>query len=119
MLQIRIQVLILATGFRVHEYFGPMEIVGRKGENILRKWKVDGPSIYLGIVSEKMPNLFFIHGPGVVSKTERNRREVTEKHFLLIRVPSSSGFSRLLIFPRIPMYFSKLDFTPSILLATR
>ncbi|CAL8099150.1 unnamed protein product [Orchesella dallaii] len=61
----KIDVLILATGFRIHEYFGPMEIVGRKGENILRKWKVDGPSIYLGIVSHLMPNLFFIHGPGV------------------------------------------------------
>ncbi|ODM93447.1 Baeyer-Villiger monooxygenase [Orchesella cincta] len=86
----KIDVLILATGFDIHEYFGPMEIVGRKGENILRKWKVDKPSIYLGIASHLMPNLFFIHGPGV-SLNEIERRgasaisvkESVEKAYML------------------------------------
>lgn len=60
--------LIVATGFKVHEYFGPMEIIGRNGLNVLNKWKLDGPSNYLNILSHHMPNLAFLHGPGVVSK---------------------------------------------------
>lgn len=63
-----IQILILATGFRVHDYFAPMEIIGRNEENILQSWKENGPSGYLGITSNSTPNLFTLLGPGSVRK---------------------------------------------------
>lgn len=59
--------LILATGFRVHDYFAPMEIFGLKSEDILKKWKAEGPSGYLGTTSSCMPNHFMLLGPGSVS----------------------------------------------------
>jgi len=59
----KLDVLILATGFRVHDYFGPHEIFGKNKENILAKWKSTVPRAYYGIVCSSTPNLFYLLGP--------------------------------------------------------
>jgi len=59
----KLDVLILATGFRVHDYFGPLEIYGKNSENILAKWKSTTPKAYYGIVTSKTPNLYYLLGP--------------------------------------------------------
>jgi len=45
-----------------------MDIIGVNSENILKKWKADGPSGYLGTASSCMPNHFMLLGPGSVSQ---------------------------------------------------
>jgi len=61
-------VLVLATGFKVQDFFAPLEIVGADGVDLLQQWKEEGPSTYHGIVSHNMPNSFFIIGPNSVSR---------------------------------------------------
>jgi cation diffusion facilitator CzcD-associated flavoprotein CzcO len=65
----QLQVLILATGFKLQEYFAPMQILGKDGQDVLQKWKEDRPMHYNSIVSSDMPNLFNLQGPGAVRKS--------------------------------------------------
>ncbi|KAG4072847.1 hypothetical protein HA402_002590 [Bradysia odoriphaga] len=58
-----IDVLILATGFKVHEYFSPMRIFGKDGQSVLQTWVDKEPRSYYGIVFSYMPNLFALLGP--------------------------------------------------------
>lgn len=62
------QVLILATGFRVQDFFAPMQITGKGSTNVLEKWKETQPRMYYGIVSSETPNQFVLLGPNTVSK---------------------------------------------------
>ncbi|ODM89404.1 Baeyer-Villiger monooxygenase [Orchesella cincta] len=39
-------VIILATGFLARGYFSPLKVVGRGGEDLYQKWKVEGPNAY-------------------------------------------------------------------------
>jgi len=57
------QVLILATGFKVQEYFAPMSIIGKNGEDLLELWIKQRPKGYLGLVTTSSPNQFGIIGP--------------------------------------------------------
>lgn len=55
-------VLILATGFRTHDFVAPMEIVGRQQRTLTEAW--DGvPRAYLGITVPGFPNMFMLYGP--------------------------------------------------------
>lgn len=53
----------MATGFRITDYFAPMEIIDKNGDNVLPQWKKDAPSLFLGIASHNLPNLFILYGP--------------------------------------------------------
>lgn len=59
-------VLILATGFKVQDFFAPLEIKGTRGADLLQKWKKSGPSAYGGIACNELPNAFFLLGPNTV-----------------------------------------------------
>lgn len=63
------EVLILATGFKVQEFFQPLQIIGKGGLNILQTWKDDKPITYGGMCSNSMPNMFFLLGPNTVIKS--------------------------------------------------
>ncbi len=63
------QVLILATGFLVQDFFAPMEITGKDSVNILQKWKQSEPRLYYGVVSSQTPNHFTLLGPNTVSES--------------------------------------------------
>ena len=57
-----LDVLILATGFRVDRFMRPMNVVGRGGVALEEVWK-DGPHAYMAISIPDFPNLFMLNGP--------------------------------------------------------
>jgi cation diffusion facilitator CzcD-associated flavoprotein CzcO len=57
-----LDVLVLATGFRVDSFVRPMEIVGRGGAVLDDVWK-DGPFAYMAISVPDFPNFFLLNGP--------------------------------------------------------
>jgi len=62
----RLDVLILATGFKASNYLDPLKLVGTEGANINALWKKDKPSSYLGIITNSAPNHFFLLGPNTL-----------------------------------------------------
>ena len=57
-----LDVLVLATGFRVDRFMRPMGVVGRNGTMLDEVWK-DGPFAYMAISIPDFPNLFMLNGP--------------------------------------------------------
>jgi cation diffusion facilitator CzcD-associated flavoprotein CzcO len=57
-----LDVLVLATGFRVENFVRPMEVVGRDGARLDEVWK-DGPFAYAAISVPEFPNFFMLNGP--------------------------------------------------------
>ena len=57
-----LDVLVLATGFRVDRFVRPMNVVGRTGTMLDEVWK-DGPFAYMAISVPDFPNLFMLNGP--------------------------------------------------------
>lgn len=57
-----LDVLVLATGFRVDRFMRPMTIVGRDGVALDDVWR-DAPSAYMAISIPGFPNLFMLNGP--------------------------------------------------------
>ena len=57
-----LDVLILATGFRVDRFMRPMEVLGRDGVRLEDVWQRD-PTAYLAISIPHFPNLFMLNGP--------------------------------------------------------
>jgi cation diffusion facilitator CzcD-associated flavoprotein CzcO len=55
-------VLVLATGFRTHDFVAPMEIAGREGRTLAEKWG-DVARAYLGMSVPGFPNMFLLYGP--------------------------------------------------------
>jgi cation diffusion facilitator CzcD-associated flavoprotein CzcO len=54
-------VLVLATGFKTHEFVAPMEIAGPAG-TLAEAW-ADIARAYLGVTVPGFPNLFLLYGP--------------------------------------------------------
>ena len=59
---IELDVLVLATGFRVDQFMRPMQIIGRGGVGLEDFWAVR-PRAYLSISMPDFPNLFMLNGP--------------------------------------------------------
>jgi cation diffusion facilitator CzcD-associated flavoprotein CzcO len=57
-----LDVLVLATGFRVDAFMRPMEVTGRNGVTLEKVW-ADRPVAYLAISIPDFPNLFMLNGP--------------------------------------------------------
>ena len=57
-----LDVLVLATGFRVDRFLRPMEVTGRDGLRLDDAW-AEGPLAYLSISVPGFPNLFMLNGP--------------------------------------------------------
>jgi cation diffusion facilitator CzcD-associated flavoprotein CzcO len=57
-----LDVLVLATGFRVDRFLRPMEVRGRNGTVLEEVWN-DGPFAYMAISVPDFPNLFMLNGP--------------------------------------------------------
>lgn len=58
-----LDVLILATGFRAHDYMRPIAITGTAGLSLQTAWQ-DGPESYLTVAVPGFPNFFMLIGPG-------------------------------------------------------
>jgi cation diffusion facilitator CzcD-associated flavoprotein CzcO len=57
-----LDVLVLATGFRVDRFMRPMQVIGRDGKSLDDVW-ADRPVAYLSISIPGFPNLFMLNGP--------------------------------------------------------
>jgi cation diffusion facilitator CzcD-associated flavoprotein CzcO len=55
-------VLVLATGFKTHDFVAPMEIVGAGGHTLAEEW-AKLPRAYLGMSVPGFPNMFLLYGP--------------------------------------------------------
>jgi cation diffusion facilitator CzcD-associated flavoprotein CzcO len=57
-----LDVLVLATGFRVDRFMRPIDVVGRGGVSLDTVW-AKRPSAYLSVSIPEFPNLFMLNGP--------------------------------------------------------
>ena len=57
-----LDVLVLATGFKVDAFMRPMDIIGRNGVKLADVW-AERPGAYLSISIPDFPNLFMLNGP--------------------------------------------------------
>lgn len=57
-----LDVLVLATGFRVDRFVRPMQVIGRDGLRLDDAWSAR-PSAYLSISIPGFPNFFLLNGP--------------------------------------------------------
>lgn len=57
-----VDTIILATGFRAHDYMRPMKITGRAGRTLDQIWS-GGPRAYRMTAVPGLPNLFTVLGP--------------------------------------------------------
>jgi len=57
-----LDVLVLATGFRVDRFVRPMQVVGQGGVDLDDVWK-EGPFAYLALAVPGFPNFFLLQGP--------------------------------------------------------
>jgi cation diffusion facilitator CzcD-associated flavoprotein CzcO len=57
-----LDVLVLATGFRVDRFMRPMEVIGRNGTALEDAWR-GGPFAYMASSIPDFPNLFTLNGP--------------------------------------------------------
>jgi cation diffusion facilitator CzcD-associated flavoprotein CzcO len=55
-------VLVLATGFKSHDFVAPMEIRGVGGRSLADEWS-ETPKAYLGLSVPEFPNMFLLYGP--------------------------------------------------------
>ncbi|BBZ14004.1 flavin-containing monooxygenase [Mycobacterium branderi] len=58
----RLDVLVLATGFRVDRFLRPIEVIGRGGIRLDELWG-QRPFAYLSVSVPDFPNLFMLNGP--------------------------------------------------------
>ncbi|MDA3656048.1 flavin-containing monooxygenase [Mycobacterium xenopi] len=58
----RLDVLVLATGFRVDRFLRPIQVVGRDGVRLDDVW-AQRPFAYLSVSVPNFPNLFMLNGP--------------------------------------------------------
>lgn len=56
-------VLVYATGFRVNDFLGSLDVRGRGGVGLHAMWG-ERPAAYLGITVPGFPNFFCMYGPG-------------------------------------------------------
>ncbi len=57
-----LDVLVLATGFRVSDFVRPMQVTGRGGLALDDVWRA-GPTAHLAIAVPDFPNFFLLQGP--------------------------------------------------------
>ena len=57
-----LDVLVLATGFRVDRFVRPVQVLGKDGVDLDDAW-ADGPVAYLSVAVPGFPNFFMLNGP--------------------------------------------------------
>ncbi len=57
-----LDVLVLATGFRVDRFLRPIRVIGRDGVDLNERWAAH-PVAYLSVSVPDFPNLFMLNGP--------------------------------------------------------
>ncbi|HEX3839869.1 MAG TPA: NAD(P)/FAD-dependent oxidoreductase [Acidimicrobiales bacterium] len=57
-----LDVVVLATGFKVDAFMRPMSMIGRDGQDLAEVW-ADRPNAYLSISIPEFPNFAMVNGP--------------------------------------------------------
>jgi len=57
-----VDVIVYATGFQASRFLTPMQVVGRHGHDLHRRWDGDARA-FMGITVPEFPNLFLLYGP--------------------------------------------------------
>lgn len=57
-----LDVVVLATGFKVDAFMRPMSVIGRDGRDLAQVW-ADRPNAYLSISIPEFPNFAMVNGP--------------------------------------------------------
>ncbi|HWE71500.1 MAG TPA: NAD(P)/FAD-dependent oxidoreductase [Acidimicrobiales bacterium] len=57
-----LDVVVLATGFKVDAFMRPMSVIGRDGQDLAEVW-ADRPNAYLSISIPEFPNFAMVNGP--------------------------------------------------------
>ena len=58
-----LDVLVIATGFRVDRFVRPMQVVGDRGVVLDDVWGVQGPFAYMTLAVPDFPNFYMLNGP--------------------------------------------------------
>lgn len=62
--RIPVDCIVMATGFKSHDFLPGINVTGRCACNLHRQWQLTGGAeAYLGITAPFFPNLFFMFGP--------------------------------------------------------
>ena len=61
--EVPVDVIVMATGFKVLQFLWPMDIIGRSGRTLREQWGVDDARAYLGVSVPDFPNFFILNGP--------------------------------------------------------
>jgi cation diffusion facilitator CzcD-associated flavoprotein CzcO len=89
-----LDVIVLATGFKVNAFVRPMSVLGRDGTDLGRLW-AQRPEAYLSISVPDFPNFFMLNGPngpvGNFSLIEVAELQVGYIMQLVERLRSSDG----------------------------
>lgn len=89
----KIDVVILATGFRAQEYLSSLRVRGRGGRDLHEMW-ADAPTAFLGITVPDFPNFFIVYGPNtnggnsIVFQIERQVNAITR---MIMRLGATNG----------------------------
>ncbi|NBP85494.1 MAG: NAD(P)/FAD-dependent oxidoreductase [Mycobacteriaceae bacterium] len=59
---VEVDTIVCATGFETSSYLAGIEVIGREGESLHRRWGAD-PTAYLGTAVSGFPNFFMLYGP--------------------------------------------------------
>lgn len=60
-----VDIVVLATGFRVVRFLSTFDVTGRDGVTLDDVWGDDDSRAYLGLAVPDFPNLFILYGPNV------------------------------------------------------
>lgn len=63
-----LDMLVLATGYQVSNYFHPVEYRGREGTTFESAWSKDGARAYLGLTMPNFPNFYAMYGPNATPR---------------------------------------------------
>jgi cation diffusion facilitator CzcD-associated flavoprotein CzcO len=63
--EIKLDVLVFATGFQTLDFMYPIKIYGENGRTLQDIWP-NGAQAYLGITVESLPNFSMLYGPNTV-----------------------------------------------------
>lgn len=77
--------IVMATGYRVAEFLGEIDVIGRGGQSIHDYWNQrGGPEAFLGMTVPGFPNFYMIYGPNtnmgqIVFNLETQARFITRQ----------------------------------------
>ena len=62
--RIPVDCIVMATGFKAHDFLPGITVTGRCACNLHQQWReAGGAEAYMGITAPFFPNLFFLYGP--------------------------------------------------------